>query len=107
MYRYDDADDLALMVTTHYYTLILVYYSYYVYRLSSEYTYRALRADAHFAPQNILLPGTFCSSEHFAHWYIFLLNIVCSLEHLSGHFSQKQAKTKVVEIKNPDFSYWA
>ena len=27
--------------------------------------------------------------------------------HLSGHFSQKQAKTKVVKIKNPDFSYWA
>ena len=26
---------------------------------------------------------------------------------LSGHFSQKQAKTKVVKIKNPDFSYWA
>ena len=26
---------------------------------------------------------------------------------LSGHFSQKQAKMKVVKIKNPDFSYWA
>ena len=29
------------------------------------------------------------------------------LSNLSGHFSQKQAKTKVVKIKNPDFSYWA
>ena len=27
--------------------------------------------------------------------------------YLSGHFSQKQAKMKVVKIKNPDFSYWA
>ena len=26
---------------------------------------------------------------------------------LSGHFSQKQAKTKVIKIENPDFSYWA
>ena len=26
---------------------------------------------------------------------------------LSGHFSQKQAKTEVVKIKNSEFSYWA
>ena len=26
---------------------------------------------------------------------------------LSGHFLQKQAKTKVVKIKKSDFSYWA
>ena len=26
---------------------------------------------------------------------------------LTGHFSQKQAKTEVVKIKNSDFSYWA
>ena len=27
--------------------------------------------------------------------------------HLSGHFSQKQAKTEVVKIKKSEFSYWA
>ena len=36
-----------------------------------------------------------------------LLFLAISGMFLSGHFSQKQAKTKVVKIKNPDFSYWA
>ena len=43
---------------------------------------------------------------------IFLESATTKGEHfssclLSGHFSQKQAKMKVVKIKNPDFSYWA
>ena len=40
---------------------------------------------------------------NYANWW----NGEVSNSALSGHFSQKQAKTKVVKIKNSDFSYWA